>query len=169
MSNDQLLAKIGKFGYCVEVNINDEEPLKPGTALVWKSSIPVQDTSVLMQCRCQVAFLGNLVLMNVYAHSGSDKRQERNDLFSKEMFQFMGLHANSSFICGGDFNSILSIHDVENGTGYSQKYSQQLADLVRVHNLVDGFRFLNPAAERASAAYSRLDRFYLSASSLFKI
>ena len=91
----------------------------------------------------------------------------RNIFFAQDLFHFMGAYTNFSFICGGDFNSILSILDVENGQGFPQKFSRQLSDIVQTNNLSDAFRYLYPASVeftffRASAASSRLDRFYLS-------
>ena len=58
LSLEQLQAKVGKLGYLVDVNISEEESSKPGTALLWKSSVPVVEVSILVPCRCQVAFLG---------------------------------------------------------------------------------------------------------------
>ena len=167
MPKNQLQSKVSNFGYNVEVNINDEDLSKPGTALLWKTSIPLLNISVLVQCRCQVAFLARHILINVYAHSGSDKKRERGELFAKDIFYFLSLHPGSPLICGGDFNSILSAIDVDNGTGFPQKFCHQLSDLLHSKNLVDGFRFLYPNEKhftffRASVAASRLHRFYLS-------
>ena len=171
MTREEILSKMGHLGYYVEVNINEDDLSKPGTAIVWRSSIPIYDFGVLVQNRCQFAFLGPFLLMNVYAPSGSDKTQERNSLFGVDMFQFMSLHSTSLVICGGDFNSILSAIDVENGFGFRQKFSHHLSELVRVYNLTDAFRHLNPTTLdftffRANASPSRLDRFYLSSSLL---
>ena len=76
LTNDQILTKVGGLGYSVEVNINEEDSSKPGTAIVWKSSLQIINFGVLVQCRCQFAFLGNHILVNVYAHSGSGKNMK---------------------------------------------------------------------------------------------
>ena len=34
MSSDQLLSKVNEFGYSAESNVNEEEPLMPGTAII---------------------------------------------------------------------------------------------------------------------------------------
>ena len=146
MTNEQILSKVSHLGYLVEVNVNEEDLSKPGTAIVWRSSVVIGNFGVLVQNRCQFAFLGPHLLINVYAPSGSDKTRERNELFGVNMFQFMSLHASSLFICGGDFNSILSANDVENGQGFHQKFSHSLSDLVKANSLTDAFRHLNPAA-----------------------
>ena len=141
ISTEQLLAKVGMMGYMAEVNINDEELSQPGTALVWKSCYPVHGLAALVQCRCQVAFWDQYLLVNVYAHSGSDRKFERGNFFSKDVFPFLGLHASSySLMFGGDFNCILSAIDVENGVGFPHKFCLQLADLVRSMKLTDSYR-----------------------------
>ena len=91
ISNDQLQSKVVKYGYVAEVNINEDESFKPGTAFIWKSSIPIENVVPLVQCRCQVAYVGRHILINIYAPSGSDKRHERASLFAKDLFQFMSL------------------------------------------------------------------------------
>ena len=130
VSTEQLLSRVGMLGYLAEANISDEDSSKPGTALVWKTCYPVHSLSVLVQCRCQVAFLDTYLLVNIYAHSGSDMKIERGNLFSNDVFQFLSIHVSSySLILGGDFNSVLSAMDIENGVGFSQKFCLQLASL----------------------------------------
>ena len=54
VSDEELESKISGFGYNCKVNINEEDFSKPGTAIVWKSSLPVQDVTALVSCRAQV-------------------------------------------------------------------------------------------------------------------
>ena len=167
ISSEQLLAKVGHLGFKAEVNINNGDPSKPGTAIVWKSCIPISDVSTLVPCRSQIAFLGHYILINIYAHSGSGKKYERGNLFARDIFQFLSLYPSSSLIMGGDYNSVLSAVDIEDGIGFSIKCCPQLQDLVQTRNLTDSFQHLHPSARqftffRSTAAPSRLDRFYLS-------
>ena len=113
MTSEHLCFQVNKLGYLAEVNINEDEPTKPGTALLWKSCLPVQDVTNLVQCRCQIAFMDQFLLVNIYAHSGSDKRHHRGELFANDLFQFFNVHKSSSIIFGGDFNSVLSAYDIE--------------------------------------------------------
>ena len=39
ISAEQLSAKVSYLGYKAEVNVNEEEPSKPGTAILWKSCL----------------------------------------------------------------------------------------------------------------------------------
>ena len=91
LSAEQLSAKVNHLGYKVEVNINEEEPSKPGTAILWKSCLKLSDFVSVVPCRCQAAFLDNYLLINVYAISGSDKKYERGNLFARDIFQFLSL------------------------------------------------------------------------------
>ena len=174
VTDEELNSKVGRFGYKCKVNINLEDLSKPGTALVWRSSLPVKDVNSLVLCRAQVAYLEGFALLNVYAPSGSDKKYERGIFFSQDIFKALSLQPDSKWIVGGDFNCVLLPMDVENGTGFDQKKCPQLADLVRIKSLGDAFRSLNNNRReftffRTSAAPSRLDRFYVPVDLLAKV
>ena len=55
LSNEQVELQLGKLGFKVAVNIDPEYPTTPGTAIVWKNSLPVVDVCNLVCCRAQVA------------------------------------------------------------------------------------------------------------------
>ena len=77
LTSEQLGLLVGKLGFQASVNIDVENPTKPGTAIVWKNSLPIQDIFTLVSCRAQLAVLGPYMLLNIYAPNGSDKRFER--------------------------------------------------------------------------------------------
>ena len=77
-------------GFSASVNIDSFNPSKPGTAIVWRSSIPVTDVISLSSCRLQVATLGRFKLINVYAPSGSEKNVK-----GKLFFLMMSLISSS--------------------------------------------------------------------------
>ena len=54
-------------GYKAAVNIDENNPNRPGTALVWREDIVVTDICSVVPCRAQVASLGDYKLMNIYA------------------------------------------------------------------------------------------------------
>ena len=161
-TNNQQLSNVGFIGM---VNIDAEDPLKPGTAIAWRSTLPIRQVSSVVPCRAQYALLGSYSIFNIYAPSGSDRKVERNNFFARDIFQAFSL-GSSPWILGGDFNCVLRPFDIENGTGFNQKKSTQLSDLVATKNLQDVYRYIRPMAReytffRASSAPSRLDRFYL--------
>ena len=164
---EQLNLFIGNLGFKAEVNIDADQPTRPGTALVWKKSLPVTDVFTLVMCRAQVALLGPYMLLNIYAPSGSDKKFERATFFGQDVFRALRLQPGASWIVGGDWNCVLKTMDIEGGVGFAQKFSPALKDLVRSSDLCDVFRQEFPRKEeftffRAGKAPSRLDRFYIS-------
>ena len=174
MSDDEMSSKLEKLGYQSKVNFNLEEPTKPGTAMVWRSNLPVRDVSSLVTCRVMIAFLGDIALLNVYAPSGSDKKHERAVFFSQTIFQTLNIHQASKWIVGGDFNCVLQRIDIENGVGFDIKNSPQLADLVKIKNFKDVYRSIYPNGReftffRSSAAPSRLDRLYVAGDLLSEV
>ena len=161
-------------GFRAVVNIDEAQPAKPGTAIVWRETIPVSDVCPIVPCRLQVASLGPYKLLNIYAPSGSDKRHERAVFFGQEVFQTLQVDTQSQWVLGGDFNCVLKACDIEGGVGFAQKNCPALKDLLQVGGLVDIFRANFPRKNeytfyRASCAPSRLDRFYSSVSILDKV
>ena len=107
ISDEQVEQLIGKFGFQVKVNIDSQDPMKPGTAIVWRSTLPVREVFTIVPCRMQCAFLGAYAILNIYAPSGSVKKFERGSFFARDVFQALSLHDPSHWIVGGDFNCIL--------------------------------------------------------------
>ena len=167
LSSEQMNLMIGMLGFETVVNIDQEHPSRPGTAIAWRKHLPVCDVSTLVLCRAQVATLGCYMLINIYAPSGSEKKHDRNVFFGQDIFEALTLHHEAAWVIGGDFNCVLGSVDVEGGVGYRHKFCPSLKDLVRTSSLSDVFRLKNPRAEeytffRAGKAPSRLDRFYIS-------
>ena len=133
ITDEQLNQQLDKHGFTGMVNIDAENPLTPGTALVWRSTLPIKQVSAVVPCRVQHALLGSYSVLNIYAPSGSDKKVERGFFFAREVFQALSL-GYSSLILGGDFNCVLELIDIENGIGFNQKKCPQLSDLVAAQN-----------------------------------
>jgi exonuclease III len=127
-------------GFKAAVNVDPSQPSKPGTAIVWRETLPVIDVCPLVLCRAQMATLGPYRLVNVYAPSGSDKKHERNVFFGQEIFTSLQLDLHGNWILGGDYNSVLKAIDIEGGVGFNQKKCPALEDLVQVAGLADFFR-----------------------------
>ena len=167
LSNEQLDLLVGRLGFQTSVNIDIENPSRPGTAIIWKKTLPVRDVFILVSCRAQIAVLGSYMLLNVYAPSGSDKKHERAVFFGQDLFQAMSLSPDAGWIIGGDFNCVLKSFDIEGGVGFNQKFCPALKDLVRSQGFCDVFREKFPRKEeftffRAGRAPSRLDKFFVS-------
>ena len=120
ITSEQLNQQLSNIGFTGMVNIDAEDPHKPGTAIVWRLTIPITQVSSVVPCRAQYALLGSFSIFNNYAPSGSDRRVERNNFFAREIFQAFSL-GSSQWILGGDFNCVLRPIDIENETGFHQK------------------------------------------------
>ena len=96
-------------GYSAVVNIDHDNLATPGTAMVWRSHLPVEDVASVVPCRLQIATIGSYRLMNIYAPSGSNRKSEREEFYGHYVFNALQLDTDKPLICGGDFNAILSI------------------------------------------------------------
>ena len=112
----------------------------PGTAVAWRNSLPVDIVASLVPCRAQCVKFGSYVVINIYAPSGSDKRQERNAFFGQQIFEAFSLFPECHYFLAGDFNCVLSPIDIENQVGFNQKFCPALKDLVSSFHLLDAFR-----------------------------
>ena len=163
LTSGQLKLFVAKFGYSAEANTNLLDITELGTGMIWKSLIPVSDVTSVVQSRIQMAKLGPYTLLNIYAPSGSNHRQERRDFFGQDIFNLV--RGSSSYpLIAGDFNCVLSAQDTERN--FSDKKCPALTDLVRGFNYADAFRIVKPNAveftfHRPNCAASRLDRFYV--------
>ena len=67
----QMNQQLGNHGFKGMVNIDEEDPLKPGTAIVWRSTLPIRQVSTVVPCRVQHAFLGITSCQSGKGFSGS--------------------------------------------------------------------------------------------------
>ena len=110
-----------------------------------------------------MAKLGPYNLLNIYAPSGSNHKQERRNLFGQDIFNLV--RSSSHYpVLAGDFNCVLAAQDTERNFG--DKKCPALTDLIRGFNYADAFRIVKPNVSeftfhRPNCAASRLDRFYV--------
>ena len=165
--SDELNSIMGKLGFECEVNVNKDNPSKPGTAIAWRRTLLIKEVFTLLDCRLQVALLGKVAIINLYAPSGTDKKHQRELFFSKDVFDVFNMFPRYSYILSGDFNCVLSPLDIENSVGFNQKSSPALQELIACKRMFDVFRHSFPRRReytffRPGRSSSRLDRFYLS-------
>ena len=166
---EQLLAALGQSDLQAVVNIDENSSHIPGTAVVWRDTLPVDEVITSVACRLQIVKIRHYTVFNVYAPSGSARKQERRLFFSEDVFRAFSLFPQSFHILCGDFNCVLAPIDIENGIGFNQKFCASLKDLVFSFNLIDPFRTKFPQKEeytfnRQGKAASRLDKFYIPSS-----
>ena len=165
MDTKQLSDIVKRLNYKCESNTCPINPLKPGTALVWKSDLLVAAQTVEPR-RVQILQGQGIAIMNVYAPSGSGNKEEREGLFSGEVaLALRGLGAGVQVVAAGDWNCVLAPLDVEKD--FRLKFSHALSNLVGSFHLKDAYRSKHPREkeftfQRASVSSSRLDRLYVS-------
>ena len=172
-TSEELDRDISKFGFNCNVN-SAEDSSKPGTAIIWRSSLQISDCLNIIVGRAQLLVLGGVILLNIYAPSGSNLRHERNLFFGRDILRIYAMYPAASYVLSGDFNAILEPIDVENGSGFSQKNCPPLADLVKVKKMLDLFRYFYPTKaeytfHRPNVSASRLDRVYVSETLVNKV
>ena len=57
-------------GFKAVANFDEEDSSRPGVALAWRHNLPVSNVTNLVPCRLQIANLGSIKIMNLYAPSG---------------------------------------------------------------------------------------------------
>ena len=84
------------------MNVIKDNPSKPGTAIAWKRTLLIKEVFTLVVGRLQVALLGKVAIINLYAPSGTDKKHEREWFFSRDVFSvlicFPVIHTSSQVI-----------------------------------------------------------------------
>ena len=83
ITTNQLNALLNKF-YVGECNIDDTDPRKPGTAIIWFKSLPVTIFK-LVERRIQGLKVNNLVFLNVYGAPGTQGQRDRKLLFREKV------------------------------------------------------------------------------------
>ena len=164
LSTQELLLKVQPYGYNCESNIDALNPTKPGTAVIWRESVPITGTRVIVECRIQSLTVGATSFLNIYAPSGSARHREREELFATELFQELASAGQARLPwLAGDWNCLVEEHQTTNN--YRGKRSAALSDILRNYRFTDVFSHLHPGVReytfhRAGVAQSRLDRVY---------
>lgn len=129
-----------------------------GTAVLVRRGIPFSEVLLSPCGRITSVCVDNFNIINVYAASGSNRKQERDILFSSDIVPH--LSTNHINIVAGDFNCILLESDSNSNI---KNFSKGLESLVKSLKLLDiekeknhnvNFTFVRGISK------SRLDRFY---------
>ena len=86
VTSGQLKLYVAKYGYSAEANTDLLDITSLGTGIIWKSHIPVTDVTSVVHCRVQSAKLGPYNLLNIYAPSGSNNKQQEENCLVKISF-----------------------------------------------------------------------------------
>ena len=166
ITNMQNISVLGDYYHTY---VNTCYQLKGGTAiLIRKNSginvvrFELHASSRLMFMKCEL----NAVvfdIINVYAHSGSNVKNDRETLFSEEMLYYLQNNLDNTFLIG-DFNCIISPKDSTSTASYLT--SESLKNIVNNLNFSDVHNLYNKGLVQYTyikKGYgSRIDRIYIN-------
>jgi exonuclease III len=151
----------GFQGYTIHYNIGTS---RRGTATLTRDSIVVTNISRIPSGRAMAATLGTVLIINVYAPSGTAKRSEREAFFNNNLPLLLG-SASDDILMEGDFNCILKAADSnEHGS-----FSRALVTPVQGYALSDAWQARpdsNGSTHYTTHGATRIDRIYLSSETL---
>ena len=163
------VANVSIIGEYYHTYINTCYQLKGGTAiLIRKNSginivrVELHASSRIMHMKCE---LNNVYfdIINVYAHSGSNFKKERETLFSEEMLYYLQNNLDNTLLVG-DFNCIISPKDSTSNASYLN--SDNLKNICNNLNLYDAHNIYNKGLVQYTyikRGYgSRIDRIYVN-------
>jgi exonuclease III len=131
-----------------------------GTAILAKQDIHQTNIQKLPFGRGIGANYNGTRLINIYAPSGAEKKQQREHFLNQELTYLLN-NNYTDLIIAGDFNCILKNTDA---TGQNS-YSKALAQIVRGLDLTDAWRTntgRTTYTHYAQTGASRIDRIYIS-------
>jgi hypothetical protein len=131
-----------------------------GTAILAREGIKLSRIMLSPTGRAMAATFRDILLVNIYAPSGTNRRHERELFFNSELTHLLRTN-HKHIICGGDFNCVLQPIDVLGQ--FTRSYA--LAELIKGFDMRDAWT-QDPARptytyHHATGA-SRIDRFYLT-------
>ena len=152
-----------------EAYINTSLLLKGGTGILIRKNVGIKVVNVEYHHSTRIIKMkiriGDKIfqLVNIYAQSGSNLKNEREQLFSQELLFYIQNNIDN-LILGGDFNSI--IRDIDASTPYSYLKSESIKNLcseLRLRNVHNTNGVQLPQYTYIKQGYgSRIDRFYVN-------
>lgn len=132
---------------------------RKGTGVLIKDNIDFHSFVLDPSGRIISVVINDINFVNVYAHSGTNKKREREDLFLNQMTVHLSKTNCMYSVMLGDFNCILEPNDSNSSIKNVSK---------GLRTLVNAFNFKDIASEKKSANFtfyrgptaSRLDRIY---------
>jgi exonuclease III len=133
---------------------------KRGTAILAKDGIILTDIRCLPSGRGITARYNGISLINIYAPSGSEKKQERESFYNTEVPYLLPGH-NMEIILAGDFNCVLSPSDATGQKNYSRALDKLVTGL-KLHDTGEQNPVRTSYTHYTPRGASRIDRIYIS-------
>lgn len=134
---------------------------RKGTAILIRKGFNYSDFIFDPSGRILSVVVNEVNYINIYAHSGSDKKRERDELFTEGLSVHLNKPGTAYTMLGGDFNCILEAND---SLGLNKNFSNGLKNLVELFQFKDVAKSLkvHRFTFHRNQSASRLDRFYAS-------
>jgi exonuclease III len=138
-------------------------PRRLGTAMLLRKGITFSRELLEPEGRLISIDVGSVTMINVYAPSGTQVREERNEFFRKTVPAY-ALTSKLPVILMGDFNCVELTNDRSNNncTAPSTKINRALTEMIAAFELVDIWLKLEPGNKGHTFFHpkgsSRLDR-----------
>jgi exonuclease III len=129
-----------------------------GTVIVTRQHYTLNNIVHLPSGRRIAAEFQGLWLVNVYAPSGTKRKQEREVLFNMDLLQLL-LETPSMMLIGGDFNCVLTKTDCTGNSNYSRALNAPIRglDLIDMWETAPQRRIFTHYTRQGA---TRLDRIY---------
>ena len=98
LNTAELKVALQNTQYNCESNIDEISPSIPGTAAVWRVDLPNPQVTSLVTCQLQAVQFGVQTFLNVYAPSGSENKNSRAMLFTRDLFPYLLQHQQETGI-----------------------------------------------------------------------
>jgi exonuclease III len=146
--------------YIQYVHIGTE---KRGTAILVKVEIPLTDIKCLPSGRGITIKYKGISVINIYAPSGAEKKQNRDVFYNNDVPYLLPGH-NTDTILAGDFNCVLSSDDATEQRNYSCALEKLVSGL-KLHDIGTQTSAGTAVTHYTPRGASRIDRIYISATS----
>ena len=159
----ELSLLVRRFGYAAVASLR-EDTGAGGVAVVYKVALPVQEVQELAPGHLQLIKTDIINIINIYAPSGNNNRDQRRTFFGDILLRNLRLRNNLPILIG-DFNCV--IHRNDTMENYNLKKCDALRDIVTLFNYSDSLNVFYPhllgqwTFSRPGMSPSRLDRVYL--------
>jgi exonuclease III len=144
-------------GYTAFVNEGID---RRGTAILLKEGLCLQNVKRLPSGRGIAGLFKDTWIMNIYAPSGAEKRQEREAFFTHDLAHLLPA-SSSDLLLAGDFNCVTSPSDCTGTPNLSKALSSIITGLA-LHDVYDTRHPQPPYTHYTNNDATRIDRIYLT-------
>jgi len=144
-------------GYAASVNEGID---KRSTAILLKERIFLSNIKRLPSGRGIAGLFKDTWIMNIYAQSGAEKRQERETFFTHDLAYLLPTSSRDILIAG-DFNCVTSPSDCTGTPNLSKALSSTIAGLA-LHDVWESHPQHPPYTHYTNDGATRKDRIYLT-------